>query len=50
LIPEPTSFEVEIATEKLKCYRSSGIDQILAELIQVKGDIFWDPQSYFNRV
>jgi hypothetical protein len=34
LVPEPSSFEVEIAVGKLKRYKSPGIDQILAELIQ----------------
>jgi hypothetical protein len=34
LVPEPSSFEVEIATEKLKRYKSPGIDQIQAELIK----------------
>jgi hypothetical protein len=30
LLPEPSSSEVEIATEKLKMYKSPGIDQIPA--------------------
>jgi hypothetical protein len=34
LIPEP--FEVEISIERLKRYKSSGIDQILAELFQAE--------------
>jgi hypothetical protein len=34
LVPKPSSFEVEIAIEKLKRYKSPGIDQILAEFIQ----------------
>jgi hypothetical protein len=34
LVPEPSSTEVEIAVEKLKRYKSPGIDQIPAELIQ----------------
>jgi hypothetical protein len=34
LVPEPGSSEVEIAIEKLKRYKSPGIDQIPAELIQ----------------
>jgi hypothetical protein len=33
-VPEPTSFEVETATEKLKRYKSSGIDQIPGKLIK----------------
>jgi hypothetical protein len=38
LISETTSFELEINTEKQKIYKSSGIDQILAELIQAGGN------------
>jgi hypothetical protein len=38
LLTEPSSFEVEIATEKLKTYKSPGTDQILAELIQAGGN------------
>jgi hypothetical protein len=34
LVPEPSSSEVEIAIEKLKSYKSPGINQIPAELIQ----------------
>jgi hypothetical protein len=34
LIAESNLFEVEIATEKFKRYKSPGTDQILAELIQ----------------
>jgi hypothetical protein len=34
MVPEPGSFEVEIAIEKVKRYKLSGTDQILAELIQ----------------
>jgi hypothetical protein len=34
LVPDPNSFEVEIAIAKLKRYKSSGSVQILAELIQ----------------
>jgi hypothetical protein len=37
LIPEPSSFEVEIAIEKLKRYKSPGTDQMPAELIQAGG-------------
>jgi hypothetical protein len=32
LVPDPSSFNVEIANEKLKTYKSPGIDQIPAEL------------------
>jgi hypothetical protein len=38
LVPEPSSSEVEIAIEKLKMYKSRGIDQIQAELIQAGGE------------
>jgi hypothetical protein len=38
LVPEPSSFEVEIAIEKLKRYKTPGIDQIPAELIQARGN------------
>jgi hypothetical protein len=38
LVPEPSSSEVEIAIEKLERYKSPGIDQIPAELIQAGGD------------
>jgi hypothetical protein len=38
LVPEPSSSEVEIAIEKMKKYKSPGIDQIPAELIQAVGN------------
>jgi hypothetical protein len=38
LVPEPRSFEVKIATEILKRYKSPGIDQIPAEPIQAGGN------------
>jgi hypothetical protein len=38
LVPEPSSSEAEIATEELKRYKSPGIDQIPAELIQTGGN------------
>jgi hypothetical protein len=37
LVPEPSSSEVEITIEKFKRYKSPGIYQILAELIQAGG-------------
>ena len=37
LVPEPSAFEIELATEKLKCHKSPGIDQIPAELIKAGG-------------
>jgi len=38
LVPEPSSFKVEIAVEKLKKFKLPGIDQIIAELIQAVGN------------
>lgn len=37
LVPEPSAFEVELATEKLKRHESPGIDQIPEELIKTGG-------------
>ena len=37
LVPEPSAFEVEVAIEKLKSDKSTGIDQILAEFIKAGG-------------
>jgi hypothetical protein len=39
LVPEPSAFEVEMAIEKLKRHKSTGIDQIPAELIKAGGRI-----------
>jgi hypothetical protein len=39
LVPGPSCHEVEIAIEKLKKYKSSGSDQIPAELTQPGGEI-----------
>ena len=36
-MPEPSDFEVELAIEKLKNYKSPGIDQIPAEFIKAGG-------------
>jgi hypothetical protein len=36
-VPQPSASEVEVATGKLKMYKSPGVDQILAELIQAGG-------------
>ena len=36
-MPEPSAFEVELAIEKLKNYKSPGTDQIPAELIKTIG-------------
>jgi len=37
LVPEPSASEVELAIDKLKSYKSPGIDQIPAELINARG-------------
>ena len=37
LKPEPSAFEVEMALEKLKSYKSPGIDQIPVEFIKAGG-------------
>jgi len=34
LVPEPSTFEVEMATEKLKRHNSPDTDPVLAELIK----------------
>jgi hypothetical protein len=39
IVPDPSPFEVEIAIAKLKRCKSSGSDQIQAELIQAEGEI-----------
>jgi hypothetical protein len=39
LVPGPSHLEVEIAITKLKKYKSTGSDQIPAELIQAGGEI-----------
>jgi hypothetical protein len=36
-VPQPNAFEVEVVIEKLKRYKSPGIDQIPAELIKAGG-------------
>jgi hypothetical protein len=37
-VPEPSASEAELAIEKLKRYKSPGVDQIPAELIQAGGE------------
>jgi hypothetical protein len=37
-VPVPSASEVEVAIGKLKRYKSPGVDQIPAELIQVGGE------------
>jgi hypothetical protein len=39
LIPEPSLVEVDIAIRLLKSYKSTGTDQISAELFKVGGEI-----------
>jgi hypothetical protein len=36
-VPHPSAFEVELAIEKLKNHKSSGIGQIPAEFIKAVG-------------
>jgi hypothetical protein len=38
LVPEPSSSEFEVAVGKLRRYKSPGVDQIPAELIQTGGE------------
>jgi hypothetical protein len=38
LVPEPSYFESVNAIDKVKKYKSLGIDPVLAELIQAGGD------------
>jgi hypothetical protein len=33
-VSEPSAFDIEMASEKLKRHKSPGVDEILAELIQ----------------
>jgi len=37
LVTEPSTFEVDLAIEKLKSHKSRGIDQILAEMVNAGG-------------
>jgi hypothetical protein len=46
LVPEPSSFEVETTTEKLKRHKSPGTDQFSAKLIQVGGNTERVPQTH----
>jgi hypothetical protein len=39
LVLEPSAFEVGIATEKVKRYKSPSIDQIAGEFIQARSNI-----------
>jgi len=40
IVPEPSAFDIGMAIEKLKRYKSSGIDQISAELIKKGAEQF----------
>ena len=40
LVPQPSAFEVEMATEKIKRHKSPDSDQIPAELIKAGGRTF----------
>ena len=37
LVPDPSAFDFEMATEKLKRHKAPGTDQIPAELIKARG-------------
>jgi hypothetical protein len=51
LVAGPGCLEVQIATAKLKKYKSSGSDQILAELIQTGGEILLsDIHKHINSI
>jgi hypothetical protein len=39
LVPEPSSFKVKVAIEKLKRFKSPGTDKLPAELIHAGGNI-----------
>jgi hypothetical protein len=37
-VPQPSASEIEVAVGKLKRYKSPGVDQVPAELIQARGE------------
>jgi hypothetical protein len=41
LVPDPTSFQVQITVEMLKRYKSPSTGQIPAELFQAEGKYYW---------
>jgi hypothetical protein len=49
LIPGPSHVEVEIATAKLKRYKSPGSEQIPAELIQSGGETLWNKKELLDQ-
>jgi hypothetical protein len=48
LVPDHSPSEVESAIAKLKRYKSSGSDQIPAELIQARSEILWSRTAMTN--
>jgi hypothetical protein len=48
-VPDLSPFKVEIATAKLKRYKSAGTDQIMAELIQA-GEICSEIHKFINSI
>jgi hypothetical protein len=51
LVPEPSAFDVEMAIEKLKRYKSPGTDQIPAELIKAGGSkIYCEIRRLINSI
>jgi hypothetical protein len=46
-LPETSTFEVELATEKLKSTKSPGIDQTPAELITAGGEQFAEMHTLY---
>jgi hypothetical protein len=48
LVPEPSYLKLEIATEELKRYKSSGTDQIQAEFIQAGGNTYSENHKLIN--
>ena len=45
-IPEPSLIEVELAIEKLKRHKATGVDHIPSELIQVGGSKFHNEEFH----
>jgi hypothetical protein len=50
LVPDHSPFEVEISIAELEDYKSSGNDQILADLIQAKGRGLWNKEELPNQL
>jgi hypothetical protein len=51
LVPDPSPFEVEIATATLKGYKSPGSDQIPAEMFQAGGEVLcFEIPKFINSV